>query len=234
MKHHNEPSIEFKNVRFSYESSPLNEWLLQINRFEIPKASKFFIYGPSGSGKSTLLNLMTGILTPNEGEVSCLGQPFSKMGPLKRDAFRGNHIGYIFQNFNLIPYLTVKENIHLGLELNNKYSKLGPTWQQGFNEIISVLALEDDLHKKAYQMSIGGQQRVAAARALIGKPEIIIADEPTSSLDDDRTGDFLETLVSLTKKNASTLIFVSHDLRLKEYFDYSFSLQDIQKNKGVL
>ncbi len=226
-----ESVLELDNVKFNYPSSKKrSEWLIDIKSLKVKRGEKIFIYGPSGSGKSTLLNLLTGILRPNEGQVKVLGEDFSKLRSTKRDHFRGQHIGYIFQSFNLIPYLSVRDNILLPTNLHKKrksnMSKLGG--ESFLNDIAKVLGIENDLDKKAYQMSLGGQQRVAAARALMGSPEIIIADEPTSSLDEDRTEEFLKELIALNEQYKTTLIFVSHDSRLKKHFDRSLSLAEIQ------
>lgn len=229
MNNNQGPALALKDIKFSY--APYNKDqtpLLDIPNLTIQKGEKIFIFGPSGSGKSTLLNIMTGILNPIEGDLWALGKNLTQMSSFKRDIFRGVHMGYIFQNFNLIPYLSVKDNILLSCKLHKeRKNKAGPI-EKTLHELCDTLGITQDLDKKAYQMSLGGQQRVAAARALLGVPEIIIADEPTSSLDEDRTSGFLTKLIELSDKHKSSLIFVSHDSRLKKYFDRSLSLEELQ------
>lgn len=220
--------VEVENLKFRYLKQ--GSWNLAIDSFQVKAGEKFFLEGPSGSGKSTLLNILTGVLLPQEGEIQVLGKNLKQLSASKRDHFRGLHIGYIFQNFNLIDYLSVKENIFLPLKLNPARGQREENLEQRFQEICAVLGLENDLDKKAYQMSLGGQQRVAAARALLGRPELIIADEPTSSLDEARTGEFIEMLIEQVNRNQGTLIFVSHDMRLKKYFDRSMAITQLSKH----
>jgi putative ABC transport system ATP-binding protein len=219
-------AISLKNCRFSYHSnSPL---VISIDQLEIDSGEKIFLYGPSGHGKSTLLNLTAGVLQATSGEVNILGENLSTLSQSKRDHLRGEKIGYIFQIFNLIPYLTVKENILLPCMINKGRAK--GDYEKEADELILALGLKDHLDKPVTQLSIGQQQRVAAARALIGHPEMIIADEPTSALDEKNTREFMDLLMSLQATRKFTLIFVSHDERLKAYFTRSISLAEINRH----
>ena len=216
-------AISLSKCLFSYNQN--NKLVINIDQLEIESGEKVFLYGPSGHGKSTLLNLTAGVLKANSGVVDVLGIDLTKISQSKRDRLRGEKIGYIFQIFNLIPYLTAKENIILPCLINKKRAK--EDFNKQAEELIDSLGLREHINKKVTDLSIGQQQRVACARALIGSPEMIIADEPTSALDEKNTREFMELLMSIWEKRKFTLIFVSHDERLKTYFSRSISLPEI-------
>ena len=223
-------SIHLKNLKFAYNSkknqnSPL---VLNIDELEIQSGEKIFLYGPSGHGKSTLLNILAGVLEVNTGEVEVLGTNLHSISQSARDHLRGEQVGYIFQIFNLIPYLNIKENIVLPCMINKKRAE-GIDFNAQADELIKILGLTDHAHKNVTDLSIGQQQRVAAAIALIGNPKLIIADEPTSSLDEKNTSEFMNLLLSEWEKRKFTLVFVSHDSSLKKYFPKTLSLPDINK-----
>lgn len=220
-------AIHLKQCKFSYHNH--QKLVIDIDELAISSGEKVFLYGPSGHGKSTLLNLTAGVLKANSGEVSVLDLDLTKLSQSKRDHLRGEKIGYIFQIFNLIPYLTVKENIVLPCMINKK--RTDGDFHAQAEELIDSLGLREHINKKVTDLSIGQQQRVACARALIGKPEMIIADEPTSALDEKNTREFMELLMREWGKRKFTLVFVSHDERLKNYFERSISLPEI--NKGA-
>ncbi len=219
-------AISLKNCQFSYSKN--TNLVIDINQLDIEVGEKVFLYGPSGHGKSTLLNLTAGVLKANSGLVEVLGHDLTKISQSRRDHLRGEKIGYIFQIFNLIPYLTVKENIVLPCMITKNRSQ--DNFHLQAEELIDSLGLREHVNKKVTDLSIGQQQRVAAARALIGNPEMIIADEPTSALDEKNTREFMELLMSVWEKKKFTLIFVSHDERLKAYFNRSISLPEINQH----
>lgn len=216
--------LKIKDLLFSYNK---DEEVLKISNLEIVDGEKVFIYGPSGSGKSTFLNLLSGVLTPTSGEIEFEGKAFSGLSSKKRDKIRSDKMGYIFQRFNLIHYLSVKENIFLPLKLNDKFSLHQNVYNQRLQELSRVLKIESLLHKNVDELSQGQQQRVAVARAILGRPKLVIADEPTSSLDEEVTEDFMQLLMSEWESEKFTLIFVSHDRRLEKFFDRSISLKEI-------
>ena len=223
-------SIYLKDLKFAYRSktnvpSPL---VLNIDELKIFSGEKIFLFGPSGHGKSTLLNIIAGVLEVSEGHVEVLNTNLHKISQSSRDHLRGENVGYIFQIFNLIPYLNVKENIILPCLINKKRAQ-GIDFNSQADDLIKILGLTDHALKNVTDLSIGQQQRVAAARALIGNPQIIIADEPTSSLDEKNTTDFMNLLLSEWEKRKFTLVFVSHDTSLKKYFPRTISLPDINK-----
>jgi len=222
-------SINISNLKFGYTE---NKNIIDIEFLKIQKGEKVFIYGPSGHGKSTLLNLISGVLNFKEGEIEILGKSVKNLSVSRKDELRGSKIGYIFQIFNLIPYLNVTENVVLPCLINKSRSSNQDFYMQA-EELIKKLNLFEHKDKNPTTLSIGQQQRVAQARALIGNPEIIIADEPTSSLDEKNTIEFMNLLLSEWEKRKFTLIFVSHDERLKKYFDRSLSLPEINKAELV-
>ena len=177
-------AIDLQAVEFSWKGQ---RRLLDVERFTVERGERVFLKGPSGSGKSTLLGLVGGVLTPLSGTVSLLGTKLNDLDASGRDRFRGEHLGFIFQMFNLIPYLTVRENVLLPLQFSaarrRRLADLAPATEvlRLFGEL-SVLQRQGLLDRQVTQLSIGQQQRVAAARALIGRPEILVADEPTSAL----------------------------------------------------
>ena len=193
---------------------------------------KVFIYGPSGSGKTTLLNLIAGILISQSGSLVILDKNIMALPSGARDSFRGDHIGFVFQSFNLIPYLTIYENILLPLKSSTKrLANAGDNVDGEIKRLADHLEMEKFLNKRVSQLSIGQQQRVAVARSLIGNPQIIIADEPTSSLDEDIANRFMQLLLAEHEKKQFTLLFVSHDKRLARFFDREIALAEI--NKGL-
>ncbi|BCE00221.1 ABC transporter ATP-binding protein [Marinicellulosiphila megalodicopiae] len=222
-----QPVIKIKNLCHIWPNQ--TQPVININQLEIQKGDTFFIQGASGSGKSTFLNILAGIISNQTSEVQLLNSNISQLSNKQRDQFRANHIGYIFQQFNLINYLTVLENVMLACQASNiraaRAIKKHGSIQSAAHFYLSQLNIDESLlHKQAMRLSVGQQQRVAAARALIGQPEIIIADEPTSSLDQQNVSTFIEVLISQCKKIQATLIFVSHDLTLKPHFNSHYIL----------
>lgn len=218
-------AIEIKNLNFGYQH---DKPIIKIENLSIKTGEKVFIYGPSGYGKSTLLNLISGVLNFSEGDIQVLDKKIKELSVSKKDILRGSEIGYIFQIFNLIPYLNIKENIVLPCMINKERAH-GRDFHTQADELIQKLNLSEHVSKNPTELSIGQQQRVAQARALIGNPKIVIADEPTSSLDEKNTIEFMNLLISEWEKRKFTLVFVSHDERLKKYFDRSISLPEINK-----
>ena len=209
--------LEINNLLFTYPEQP-NVPILDIEHWTVNTGESVFIHGPSGTGKSTLLNLLGGLLLPRTGSISIDGQQLELMSENKRNQFRANHIGFVFQQFNLIPYLTPLENIELSARFGKHQAK-GEVRNQA-KALLTDLSLNSHTwDKPSDKLSVGQQQRVAIARALINKPSLLIADEPTSSLDDDNKDGFMKLLSSISKSRNLALIFVSHDKSLAKYFD---------------
>ena len=203
---------------------------LVINQLSIRKGEHAFIRGESGSGKTTLLNLLAGILSPNQGELCLLDTPLASLSPSQRDRFRADHIGIIFQQFNLLPYLSVIDNVTLPCEFSKKRKNKAVNPKKEAERLLKHLGLEQNLFlRNINNLSVGQQQRVAVARALIGQPEIIIADEPTSALDTDKRNDFLQLLFQEADAQNSTILFVSHDPYIADYFPHIIDLSAINQ-----
>ncbi|PWI33637.1 methionine ABC transporter ATP-binding protein [Vibrio albus] len=209
--------------------------VLSFSQLNIKHNEHVFIKGPSGSGKSTLLGLLTGILSPQEGQVSILNTELNQLKQNQRDRFRADHIGYIFQQFNLLPYLSVIDNVILPCHFSvPRKNKAGHAPKSTAIKLLKRLRLDDTLlYKPVVELSIGQQQRVAAARALMGHPEILIADEPTSALDQDNRTAFIELLMEEVRQSNSTLIFVSHDASLENLFTRTINLTDLNRGQAA-
>lgn len=225
------PVIEISDLRFSWKKQA--QPVLNIESLQISQGERVFLRGSSGSGKSTLLSLLAGVTTPQSGQLNVLGQDLKKLGNARRDQFRANHIGFIFQMFNLIPYLSVVENVTLPCRFSRKRKhKVLAQADSLEQEAIRLLdhldmAHNDVLHKPVNELSVGQQQRVAAARALMGAPELVIADEPTSSLDADRRTAFIDLLFRECDSANATLIFVSHDNSLQAPFERTIEFNQL-------
>jgi putative ABC transport system ATP-binding protein len=218
-------TIQLKNVVFSYPETP-EKSVLNIKSWTVNPQQRVFVHGPSGGGKSTLLNVLSGIIRPVAGEVAMLSQRLDQMTNRQLDRFRANHIGYIFQQFNLIPYLNAVDNIRLANRFSKKISQA--ELRDNIIDLLTTFGLDEtDRGKPTEKLSIGQQQRIAIARALINKPEILIADEPTSSLDKMNRDVFMSELHAMVSETKTTLLFVSHDLSLSDSFDQVDSLADI-------
>ncbi len=218
------PIAELDKVVFRW--SARDAACLDIERFALSPGERVFLHGPSGSGKSTLLGLLGGVLVQERGSVRVLGQSLEKLGAASRDRFRADHVGFIFQQFNLIPYLSAIENVMLPCRFSARRARLSADAAR----LMSRLDLHPSLHHRlAMRLSVGQQQRVAAARALIGRPELVIADEPTSSLDAERQRIFLDLLLHQCAEADATLLFVSHDHRLAGAFDREVALASINR-----
>ena len=229
-----ETILDLKDVCFSWKNS--GRELLNLPELLVEQHDHVFLQGPSGSGKSTLLALVGGILVSESGTLKVLGTEIKSLSSSARDSFRVDHIGFIFQLFNLLPYLSIEENVILPLSFSKiRAKRAGRTKIDQVNEahrLLKALALGEQLAEKSpvTELSVGQQQRVAAARALIGNPELIIADEPTSALDADLRHSFLELLFGECKKAGSTLLFVSHDSKVSELFNRKISMDEINNN----
>ena len=219
--------IEIKNLEYrSYNSY----FSMKIKELSVNVGTSLLIHGESGSGKTTFLNLLSGTISPQKGEVIILGKNLSESSLVKKDKIRGDSFGIIFQTFNLLPYLTVENNILLGLSFSQlRKSRLNKSVEEEIEILMSKLSLnyKSLKYRKAHQLSIGQQQRVAVARALIGNPEIILADEPTSALDTKNKEEFLKLLFLSLDKKRQSLIMVSHDQNMANNFDSKKNIHDI-------
>jgi len=232
-----EPVVALRELRFRWHAEGPD--VLVLDRLEVQRGERLFIEGPSGSGKSTLLGLLAGVTVPRQGEVQVLGTRLEQLGGVARDHFRAHHIGFIFQLFNLIPYLSIIDNVTLPCRFSarRRQRALGrsPSLAAEARRLLAHLDLAEPrlLASPVTKLSVGQQQRVAAARALIGAPELLIADEPTSSLDADRRQAFVRLLFEECRAAGATLIFVSHDAGLEPLFDRTLRLAEANAAAGA-
>ena len=229
-------ALALHKIQFSW-SKQLTP-LFAIDSLNLPQGKTLFIGGPSGCGKSSLLSLITGIQVAKQGTCCVLGVALNELSSSQRDRFRGERLGLIFQQFNLLPFLTVQENIELPSKLFSirlsKSTQLYGSVQRHTDILCDALHLSHNLRQRqAHLLSVGEQQRVAAARALLGCPELIVADEPTSALDEENKVDFLNLLLTTAKAQNSSVVTVSHDMRIANQFDQQF-LMTRMESKDVL
>ncbi|WP_275627755.1 ABC transporter ATP-binding protein [Pseudomonas sp. 273] len=224
--------LELRDLGFAW---PGQAELLDIPQFTLGRGETLFLKGPSGSGKTTLLGLLGGVQRPQRGSIRLLGEDLAQLSAARRDHFRVDHTGYIFQQFNLLPFLSVRENVELPCHFSRsraaRASERHGSVDEAARALLAHLGLGDAalLQRRADNLSIGQQQRVAAARALIGQPELVIADEPTSALDADAREAFLQLLFAECRAAGASLLFVSHDQGLAPLFDRSLSLADLNR-----
>lgn len=222
--------LELNDVRYRWPGRATFE--LNVPDFKLSPAETVLLLGESGSGKSTLLSLICGTILAQSGTVKVAGTNIASLSSGKRDRFRAEQIGLIFQQFNLLPFASVLDNILLPLRFAPDRARRVPSPEQEALRLCRDLGLPSDVMKtKAGTLSVGQQQRVAAARALIGTPPLIVADEPTSSLDAATQTTFLELLFAQSRAHETTLMMVSHDARLADQFDRVIQLADIAHTK---
>lgn len=217
------PVLAVRGVSFAWPGTE-GRGLCDV-QFSLVPGERVFIHGASGSGKSTLLNLLAGVLTPQSGEIEMLAQPFSRLSARQRDGLRARHMGVLFQQFNLLPYLSVLDNVLLPCRFSPERAQRAGEPLAAARRLLAALDIAPDLQgRKARQLSVGQQQRVAAARALIGQPELILADEPTSALDSARQAAFMALLLEQSQRSGCALVLVSHDLSLQHHFSQVLEL----------
>ena len=230
----NEPAgdvaVALKELRFAWDPG---HPLLHVENLGIGAGEQVFLGGASGSGKSTLLALIGGVLQADSGSIRILGQDLAAMRQAARDRFRAEHVGFIFQQFNLLPYLSVLENASLACRFSGRRAQRAATSgsvTDAARHLLDTLGVRGKLLTRPVNaLSIGQQQRVAAARALIGHPELLVADEPTSALDHDVRGDFLDLLQGECRRAGTTLLFVSHDRSLADNFDRQLDMRTLNE-----
>jgi len=224
-------AIDISELSFSW--SERDDPILGIERLRVQHGEHVFIEGPSGSGKSTLLSLIASVVTPQKGSIRVTGKPINELKGADRDRFRADHIGFIYQMFNLIPYLSVVENVTLPCRFSprrrSRARDRSSSVETEAMRLLQELGMGDRavIRKSASELSVGQQQRVAAARALIGTPELLIADEPTSSLDAVHREAFIELLFKECDQVDTTIVFVSHDTALAKHFGRTIRLAEV-------
>ncbi|MEX0741056.1 MAG: ABC transporter ATP-binding protein [Pseudohongiella sp.] len=201
--------------------------VLTVPQFTLSNDRSVFLLGASGSGKSTLLKIIGGLMLPDTGTVEVLNTNLARLSNRQRDTFRAQNIGFIFQQFNLIPYLDIYTNILVSASLTGMKTSV---FRNKVEDIMASLSLAPALlSRRADQLSAGQQQRAAIARAIINDPSLIIADEPTSALDEETRDNFIRLLLSTRERSGASIIFVSHDRQLIPHFDHVQRIADLNK-----
>jgi putative ABC transport system ATP-binding protein len=221
------PVLTIRNVKKSYrESDGTALEVINIRQFDLTAGQQLALVGSSGSGKSTLLNLISGILLPDCGEIIVSGDDITKMSEARRDRYRAAQIGYIFQSFNLLQGFTALENVQLGQMFSGDES--GGNGEAAM-KLLEIVGLGQRLHHKPRALSMGEQQRVAIARALVNAPPLVLADEPTGSLDEKNGAAVLELLKNVCRERNHTLLVVTHDPQVMQQFETVIKLEELKK-----
>lgn len=223
--------VDCSGLKFTWtgEDRPV----IDIPALSMLRGERIFLHGPSGCGKTTLLSLLSAIMKPQAGALTVNGIDLMSLTGARGDKFRAGHLGLIFQQFNLLPFLGVLDNVTLpcrfSAERRVRATESGYALEEEAERLLISMGLERELFtsRSTMQLSVGQQQRVAAARALIGRPSLIIADEPTSALDTDSRSAFLELLFNEVGASGASLLFVSHDRSLAGAFDRSIDMQSL-------
>ncbi len=225
------PMVALNQVRYQWPNG--KQPVLSIDDFSIDASERVFLQGPSGSGKTTLLSLIAAVLTPQSGSIHVDGCELNSLRGGQRDQFRVDHIGLVFQQFNLLPFLSVKDNIQLPCRFSKarlaKVTDSGKSLNEETERLLVAMQLSPEKINEVSvsNLSVGQQQRVAVARALIGRPPLIIADEPTSALDSDTREAFIKLLFDEADAAQCAVLFVSHDASLASVFDRKLNLREI-------
>lgn len=216
-------ALEVKNVVKTFQSDSGEIRAVDDVSFAVESGEFVALVGPSGSGKTTMLSILAALLTPTDGQVLIDGVDLAQMSESERVVLRRQKIGFTFQSNNLIPYLTAQENVELMIRLNNKFDRAAKVRS---SELLARLGLGERLNNLPAQMSGGQQQRVAIARALIHAPTVVLADEPTASLDTERAFQVVQTFAALIHENNRAGIMVTHDLRMCKHVDRILQMRD--------
>lgn len=222
-----QPLIECRDVKFKHA---VGDFGLQIPCFQLMPGDLVFVQGESGSGKSTFLNLLAGVLAPQSGYIKFMGKPLASLSASSCDQLRVDHMGFLFQQFNLLPYLNVYDNVTLPCQFSKLRKQRAVaehgSLQAAARDLLAGLGLTGLVGQRADSLSVGQQQRVAAARALIGKPDVIVADEPTSALDQKNQAQLMSLLLDQARQQQAAVVFVSHDLSLASHFNRNLNMND--------
>jgi putative ABC transport system ATP-binding protein len=213
-----EPVFVLKHLRHAYNAQEV----LRMDDWSVAEGENWLVLGPSGSGKTTLLHILAGILTPTEGSVSIAGHSLGGLPASGLDRFRGRNIGIVFQRLHLISSLTVLGNLLLAQYLAGAKQDI-----PGARLLLESLGLANKVHSRPHALSFGQSQRAAVARAVVNKPRLILADEPTSNLDDVNADAALDLLLSQARACNATLVIATHDRRVRDRFEHQISLRAV-------
>jgi putative ABC transport system ATP-binding protein len=199
--------IRIEQLRFAYDGGAD---VLRLDEFVLESESNVLVVGPSGCGKTTLLHVIAGLLLPTGGSVTVDGQDLAALSAPARDRFRGRHIGIVLQQFHLLPTLTALQNLLVAQSIAGL-----PVDRTAAHRVLDALGVDERVDAYPHQLSVGQQQRVAIARALVNRPKLLLADEPTSNLDDEACASVADLLLNATQQHAVSLLIATHDTRLK-------------------
>jgi putative ABC transport system ATP-binding protein len=221
--------LQIENVvkRFGAESEERRSFRLSIPSFTLEQGAELVIWGESGSGKTTLLNLIAGIVAPDEGSITLRSTDITKLSEAKRDRFRSANIGFVYQIFNLLQGLTALENVLTATMFAAKDNMTRQQAQERGIMLLERLGLEHKLHRRPRELSVGEQQRVSVARALINKPALILADEPTASVDARNASEVIDTMRDLAETDNTAILTITHDAAVRAMFPQSIAIDDI-------
>ena len=212
--------LEIVDLKKGFGSGDTRQEVLKGMNFTVSKGEFCVLLGPSGSGKSTLLNIIGGIDNPDAGYISINGDKLRDMGEKGLTKYRRKHLGYVFQMYNLIPNLNVKENIEVGAYLSDNPLEI--------DDLLHTLGLYDHRYKLPNQLSGGQQQRVSIGRAIVKNPDILLCDEPTGALDYNTSKEILKLIEDVNKKYGNTIIMVTHNEEIRKMADHVIKLRDGQ------
>jgi ABC-type lipoprotein export system ATPase subunit len=221
--------IEVSDLRFTYSGS---DFALHIDQLAVQSGETVAVVGPSGSGKTTLLNLIAGVAVADRGELRVDGRPLSSLGDPTRRAFRIKNIGMVFQNFELLEYLSVLDNILLPLRIGAGL-RVTPDFRRRAKDLANELGIGDKLRRYPAQLSQGERQRVAVSRALLLRPPLVLADEPTGNLDPSNKEVVLDLLIDYVTASNATLLTVTHDRELLSRFQRVLDFSELNQWQRV-
>jgi putative ABC transport system ATP-binding protein len=219
--------VKIENIEMVYETWSEKTEILNIPQFAVDKGKQVAIFGPSGSGKSTFLHIMSGLLLPTSGSVEVCGEFVHRLSEAQRDHFRSKHIGYIFQTFNLLQGYTALENVLMGMTFSP-----GKADRAAAKKLLEEVGLGGKMKRSPYQLSFGEQQRVSVARAIANKPELILADEPTGSLDPHNSVEIIRMLKEMCREYGCSLVIVSHNMDMISYFEHTVDFKKLNRALG--
>lgn len=220
--------VEMKDIEMVYETWSEKTKVLDIPQFDVNEGQQIAVFGPSGSGKSTLLHIMSGLLLPTCGSVEVCGEFVNKLSEAQRDHFRSRNIGYIFQTFNLLQGYTALENVLMGMTFSP-----GKADRATAKKLLEQVGLGGKMKRRPYQLSFGEQQRVSVARAIANKPKLILADEPTGSLDPHNSVEIIKLLKEICREHGCSLVIVSHNMDMISYFEHTVDFKKLNRTLQI-
>ncbi len=219
--------IELKNIKMDYYDNGTKIEALKLKKIKIEDGKHVAFIGSSGCGKTTLFNLISGMITPTEGTVEVNDVDITSLTEVERDLFRANHIGYIFQDFNLFPDFTVLQNVVLPMSFSKRYSK--KEMNELAKDILKKVGMNEKMNQKVKTLSGGEKQRVAIARSIVNKPNVILADEPTGNLDYKNGTKIMELITKIAKDEKATLVVITHNNSQLDMFDEVLNIEEMNE-----